>query len=54
MSDREHHVTAAGPPVGDAGRSIFPTFAVNVPMPANTLVPVPAAPPASPPLTTKN
>ncbi len=31
-----------GPVIVDLGRSIFPTFQVNVPMPAN----IPAPPPA--------
>jgi hypothetical protein len=48
MSEHEHHVIDVGLPIGDLGKSIFPIFSVNVPMPADTSPPLRDAP-AGPP-----
>ena len=38
----------SAPVDGDLGKSIFPAFAVNVPLPADTVAPAPEAPAAAP------
>ena len=37
-----------GPSLGQLGKSIFPNFAVNVPLPANTPAPTAPSPPPAP------
>lgn len=48
MSQRDRTAVNTHPPVGDLGKSIFPAFSVNVPLPANTSAPTPPAPAPSP------
>jgi hypothetical protein len=38
----------SAPVDGDLGKSIFPAFAVNVPLPADTVAPPPEPPAAAP------
>jgi hypothetical protein len=45
MSDRDHQATEDVHRLADVGESMFPIFAVNVPMPADTLWPVDDAQP---------
>jgi len=46
MNDRDQPFVASHDSIGDLGKSLFPTFAVNVPLPPNTSAPMPASPPA--------
>lgn len=46
--DRAFVTAESAPGAGDLGRSIFPNFAVNVPLPADTVAPAPEAPAATP------
>ncbi len=41
MTEREHPVRWLDHADADLGKSIFPVFAVNAPMPRNTAVPAP-------------
>jgi len=54
MTDQPRVVVT--PPSEPLGKSIFPTFSLNVPLPANTSAPisVPAAPPGNGPSGSSN